>query len=66
MTATPNSETKPTAADTLKGMPRRYSTTTPPPMENGTVARASAASRTDPKVQYSRAKIIDTVTGRIH
>src|SRR6266853_3988719 len=66
ITATPNSEMKPTAADTLKLMPRRYSANTPPTSENGTLSSTSPAYVVDPNVKNNNAKITAIVTGRMN
>jgi hypothetical protein len=47
MTETPNSETKPTAAEMLKSRPEKYSANTPPPAAKGMPASAIRLSRTE-------------------
>ena len=56
ITATPNSVTNPTAAETDRWMPRRYSARMPPTSEKGTLTSTSAASRTDAKATNSSAE----------
>ena len=52
-TATPNKAIKPTPADILKGIPRRYKANTPPIADKGIAVKISAAYRTELKVRNS-------------
>ena len=65
ITATPKSEMKPTAADTLRLTPRTQSATTPPTSENGTLISTNPAWLDLPKAENSNPKISAIVTGRI-
>src|SRR2546423_1361688 len=52
MTATPNSATKPIAADTLNGMPDISSPRTPPKIAIGITLMASSVSTMEPKLNH--------------
>ena len=63
MMATPNSDTKPTAAEMLKLVPVRYSAQMPPMARARTLLSTTTASRNERKAVYSRMKIRPSDSG---
>ena len=66
MMAIPNSDTNPTAADTLKFVPVRYSAQMPPTPTSKTFVKTTIASRNDLKAEYSRMKIKPSEIGMMN
>jgi len=62
-TAMPIKAMKPTEAGTEMNWPLAHSAMTPPIVANGTLQKTSAAWRTEPKVRYSRRKIVPSAIG---
>ena len=66
MMAIPKSETKPTAAETLKLVPVRYKDQMPPTATSKTLLKITIVSRTERNAAYSRMKIRPRDKGMIH
>ena len=66
MMAIPKSETKPTAAETLKLVPVRYNDQMPPTATSKTLLKITIVSRNERNATYSRMKMRPSDKGMIH